>query len=82
MLPADFWETQTVRPRKTLNRAIELAEQAFPELELSIARDGADIIQLFLFDGVGFRCSDSMIASYNKWYDEITFYKLTFDEGR
>ena len=64
------------KSRPTLDRAIELADKHYPQLEINIARDDGDGIELFLYDITDFHLTHSIVASYNKWFDEITFYSL------
>ena len=71
MLAKEVWTTPS---HPALVRALELAEKAYPKHEISIARDGGDVIELWLQDVEEYQHSACLHASYNKWYDEISFY--------
>ncbi len=78
MVPEGLWQKHKHRP--TLDRAIELADKTFPKLEVNVARDGGDVVELLLYDVEEFRDSNHRIAHYNKWYDEIRFSKLVYTD--
>lgn len=78
MIPKDFWEKH--EHRKTLDRAIELAEEKFPKLEINVARDGGDVVELLLYDVEEYNHADHRVGCYNKWYDQMSFCSLTFTD--
>jgi len=77
MIPNDIMKGYVHHP--SLDRAIALAEEHYPALEINITKDEGDIVKLYLQDLESF--GNDVIASYNKWYDEVTFYKLVCIKG-
>ena len=78
MIPKDLYQKHERHP--ALDRAIELAEKEYPNLEINIARDGGDIIELLLYDMKDYNYSNCILFSYNKWYDEPLSFSLTLKE--
>ena len=70
--------TEKFKRHPTLNRALELADAKYPELLIHIAKDGGDVIELYLEDVEDFNPSKTRIAHYNKWYDEISYARLEY----
>jgi len=69
----------SIKMHSALEDAIAHAERDYPELEINIARDGGDVVELLLYDIKDYRMLNSIVARYNKWYpDEITYYSLSF----
>lgn len=81
MIPENFLKRHKMSA--VLQKALDLVERDYPKLEVNIARDGGEVVQLLLYDDKSFSLKKSLLASYNQWYpEEITYYQLNFSEKK
>ena len=60
----------------TIQQVKDWCKEHYPEHEFCIARDGDDVIDVFLQSPES-KMSDCRIVNYNTWYpDEYTIYKI------